>query len=284
VLKSILVPIETSPSTDAQIETAARVAKIFGSRVDGLAPRWLIGPGSFGAEFPGMTATLPMDFSDDEQSERIASAAKAFREGMERNGIKLAATAAADGPSARWLDVTGSGDEAVGEVARLYSISILPRPVANQILPRAPLLETVLFGSGRPVLATPPEVPDRIGETVLIPWNGSTETSRAIQFAMPFLVRAKRVIVLDVEGGHVGGPTSEDLATALKTEGIAAELVPAKSNGQTAGEVILREANNLKADMLLKGAYTRSRLRQLFFGGVTSHIMANASVPVLFAH
>jgi nucleotide-binding universal stress UspA family protein len=35
---------------------------------------------------------------------------------------------------------------------------------------------------------------------------------------------------------------------------------------------------------LVKGAFTRSRLRQLVFGGATSHIMAHAELPVLMAH
>ncbi len=35
---------------------------------------------------------------------------------------------------------------------------------------------------------------------------------------------------------------------------------------------------------LIKGAYTRSRLRQMIFGGATSHILAEAEMPVFMAH
>ncbi len=38
------------------------------------------------------------------------------------------------------------------------------------------------------------------------------------------------------------------------------------------------------ADLLVKGAYTHSRLRQLIFGGATSHILAEAILPVLMVH
>ena len=37
-------------------------------------------------------------------------------------------------------------------------------------------------------------------------------------------------------------------------------------------------------DLLVKGAYTQSRLRQMMFGGATRHILANAALPVLMAH
>ena len=154
----------------------------------------------------------------------------------------------------------------------------------NQILPRAPLLEAVLFGSGRPVLAIPPSVPDTIGEVIIVPWNGSSESARAVHFASTLLRSAKQVLVLNVEGGHYGGPSAGELAEALKLEGVAAEMVDAKVGQDSVGEAILREADRLGADLMLKGAYTRSRLRQMFFGGITSHLMAYSKIPVLFAH
>jgi nucleotide-binding universal stress UspA family protein len=38
------------------------------------------------------------------------------------------------------------------------------------------------------------------------------------------------------------------------------------------------------ADLLIKGAYTQSRLRQMIFGGATSHVLAHARLPVFMAH
>ena len=51
-----------------------------------------------------------------------------------------------------------------------------------------------------------------------------------------------------------------------------------------AQSVILEEAGTRGADLLVKGAYTHSRLRQMFFGGATSHILAEAEIPVLMAN
>ena len=50
------------------------------------------------------------------------------------------------------------------------------------------------------------------------------------------------------------------------------------------GEVILDHAKSLGSDLLVKGAYTQSRFRQMIFGGATRHILANATLPVLMAH
>ena len=53
---------------------------------------------------------------------------------------------------------------------------------------------------------------------------------------------------------------------------------------RNAGETILAKAEELGCDLVVKGAYTQSRLRQMIFGGTTRHILANAKLPVLMAH
>jgi nucleotide-binding universal stress UspA family protein len=55
-------------------------------------------------------------------------------------------------------------------------------------------------------------------------------------------------------------------------------------DGKSTGEAILAAAESLGCDLLIKGAYTQSRLRQMIFGGATQHIMAKANIPVLLAN
>ena len=65
--------------------------------------------------------------------------------------------------------------------------------------------------------------------------------------------------------------------------GVNADAMVAADPSNRPGEVILAEAAALGCDLLVKGAYTQSRLRQMFFGG-TSHILGNTTIPVLMAH
>lgn len=58
----------------------------------------------------------------------------------------------------------------------------------------------------------------------------------------------------------------------------------ARSGGEATGEVILEHAGKLGCDLLVKSAYTQSRLRQMIFGGATRHVLANATLPILMAH
>jgi nucleotide-binding universal stress UspA family protein len=146
------------------------------------------------------------------------------------------------------------------------------------------IFQTVLFESGRPVLIAPPTPPVSLGETIIIAWNGATETARAVAFAMPLLSQAKRVEVLEAEGYRVPGPSAQELAGVLKREGIQAQARTLPVSRFTSGEIFLAEAKALGCDLLIKGAYTQSRLRQMIFGGATSHILRHAEVPVFMAH
>ena len=120
---------------------------------------------------------------------------------------------------------------------------------------------------------------------MLIAWNGSTEQTRAIAFAMPLLQQAERVKVLTILGGAgVPGPSGEQLTRSLQRNGIPATPLTVELDGRSTGETVLATAASQNSDLLIKGAYTQSRLRQLIFGGATRHILANATLPVFMAH
>jgi nucleotide-binding universal stress UspA family protein len=82
----------------------------------------------------------------------------------------------------------------------------------------------------------------------------------------------------------VPGPDGEHVAAHLARNGIRAAAKTLTARGRSAGEAILDEAAAVGADLIVKGAYTHSRLREVIFGGTTRHILAAASVPVLIAH
>jgi nucleotide-binding universal stress UspA family protein len=101
---------------------------------------------------------------------------------------------------------------------------------------------------------------------------------------MPLLSRAASVTVLTVEGWGVPGPRAQDLAAYLVRAGVPATARHIERGGRAPAESILAECTRSGADLLIKGAYTQSRLRQLIFGGATRHVLAQAKLPVILAH
>ncbi|MDR7038643.1 nucleotide-binding universal stress UspA family protein [Methylobacterium sp. BE186] len=287
-MKTLLVPVALHDTLPSVFATATLVARRFGSLIEGVSLRPAL------AEYVPVDMVGGMTWLRDEEADRAEAeeAGEHFIAAMEaaaiprhpRDGLCVPENVAGCGPRYRWRQDVPAGDAFLGQYARLFSATVVGRPGSEDSSPRMATFETALFEGGRPILLAPPLAPASLGEAVLIAWNGSTETARAVAFAMPFLLQAKRILVLSVEGGTVPGPSAEDLAQSLACEGIAASHRALPAGRRTPGETFLTEAKEFGADLLIKGAYTQSRLRQMIFGGPTSHVLAHAELPVLLAH
>jgi nucleotide-binding universal stress UspA family protein len=282
-MKTILVPTEHNAAMASALDAALLLAQKFGSCIEGFALRPAV------ADMVAMDpdAGLTMVAVKENDAEMVRQAEEEFRTFMERHGVKPLAdgtSPAAQSPAWAWRPDAPSGYEFVGSYGRVFDAIVLGRPGEEWQSPSMVTLEAALFESGRPVLIAPPAAPASLASSVLIAWNRSTEQARTTAFAMPLLRLAKRVIILTVEGATVAGPSGAELARSLRMHGVAAEAITATAGKGNAGEVILKKADELGCDLIVKGAYTQSRLRQMIFGGTTRYILANARLPVLMAH
>jgi nucleotide-binding universal stress UspA family protein len=175
-------------------------------------------------------------------------------------------------------------DMKIGSYGRVFDVTVVGRPSSDPRDPRQSTLEAALFESGRPILVAPPEPPKTIGEEVVLAWNASTETARTVGFAMPFLKKARKVTIVSVTTAMSPGPSAELLARALQKHDLDVSVEVITDASLPAGRIILNRAAALGADLLLKGGYTQSRLRQMVFGGTTSLVLAEAEIPVFMAH
>jgi len=278
-MKTLLIPTEDHDTMHAVLETARLFAKRFDSYMEGFAVR--PSAAKFVAMDPVSSLTVPMTKESD--AEAVSQARRLFESFLEAQSVPRAQGDKA-AFSYAWFDAAPDGDEFVGAYGRVFDLSILGRPGSAPQNPRMPPLESALFESGRPVLIVPSSPVRAIGDNILIAWNGSTEQSTTIAFAMPILMRATQVTVATVESAMTPGPSGEQAARHLRMNGIPAVARTIAPGARTPGEAFLAEAKSLGCDLLVKGAYTQSRLRQMIFGGTTRHILANAMLPVLMAH
>ncbi len=263
------------------LEAAVLVARRFDSHVVGLNALTTEYAVVFGGEM-GFAISSEVDRTlEREGQDRRDQARQLFRAVMAEHGIAL--DPAGTGLDAEWREETGRQNAVVGALGRVFDLTIVEHPGRLASLAEA-TLEDALFESGRPVLMAPRAVPKTLGERILLVWNGSTETARTVGLAMPFLKRAGSVQILSVEGGTTPGPSEEELAASLRRHGIPATARHVEARGHHPGAVLLTEAKEMGADLLIKGAYTQSRLRQMIFGGTTRHIIMEADIPVVLAH
>ena len=267
------------------LETALLAARKFDGRIIGLNALTTEYAVVFGGEM-GFSVSSEVDRTlEREGQDRREQARTLFESFMRRNSITVTTPSAApgEGVSAEWREESGRQNAVVGSLGRVFDLIVVERPAKLASLAEA-TLEDALFESGRPVLMAPPVPPKTIGEHIVIAWNASTETARTVAMAMPYLALARTIQVLSVEGAMQPGPSGEDLAAALRRRGIPATSRLIAAPNRQAGEVFLTEAKAAGCDLLVKGAYTQSRMRQMIFGGATRHIIMEADIPVVLAH
>jgi nucleotide-binding universal stress UspA family protein len=279
-MKTILVPMESHDGMKSVLGTTLLLARRCGSYIEGFPLRF--GISEFVAVDPA--GSIPLESYRQESLEEAAQARRLFESFMQEQNVPRA-SAPVSALSFGWLDEAPEGESFVGSYGRVFDITVLSRPDANTIGLHNRAIESGLFESGRAILLSPPSPPSNIATNIMVHWNCSTEQARATALAMPLLHQAERVTVLTVVGGQgVPGPSAEQLLAHLQRNGINARPMSVPLDGRSTGEAILAAAQSQGCDLLVKGAYTQSRLRQMIFGGATSYILANATLPVLMAH
>jgi nucleotide-binding universal stress UspA family protein len=278
-MKTILVPTEDNSAMRSALETALLVARRCDSYMEGFALRWSV------AEFAAFDPTGGMPLETDRlAAARMEKQARQIFESFMQGHNVPRSTARTDALSFDWLDDAPQSEDFVGSYGRVFDVIVMSRPSGDETFVHNRALYSGLFESGRPILLAPPAPPLQIASNVLIAWNRSTEQARATALAMSLLQKANRVTVLTVIGGtEVPGPSAEQLIYYLQRHGIAVESMSVGLDGKNTGQAILVAAQTLGCDLLIKGAYTQSRLRQMIFGGATRHVLENADIPVLLA-
>ena len=234
----------------------------------------------------GEGITLPGDYlaEFEEEGRQQAEAARLkYLELLEARDIPFGGLDVS-GFRAGWTEMVGSGPEGVGEYARLFDLVILGRSVEDSAVDWKTTAEAVMFDSGRPLLIVSDEIPATIGRKILLAWNGSTETARTLTGAMSILTDIDEVLVVTVEGAMVSGPAGEDVCRHLNASGISSTARTIDRGTSSVGQALLEAADQFSADLIIKGAFTHSRLRQLIFGGPTSELLSASTLPILLSH
>jgi nucleotide-binding universal stress UspA family protein len=284
-VRKILVPLSGNPAEAVVLGTALTVARNFGAQVVGLFVR------------PDATEALPY-LGDGVSGQVIEDLLSAAREGSDAASTRartMFADAAAKAnvalakesrdvtlPSARFLDVTGHRDDVVAAQSRLSDIVVFGE--GNVGVAGGSTLEAAMMSAGRPVLIAPKACAINIGGVVAIGWDESPVAAHAATAAIPFLGKAKKVVILSIGKKALEPEPANMLADYLALHGIEAEEHLVDAQGRAIGSVLLEEAEKLGADLLVVGGYGHSRLREFIVGGATQHIRSHATIPVLMAH
>lgn len=286
-IRNILAPMPYTGVGETALKAALGLAKTFKSHVNALHVS--MDPN---APIPYVAGPMPTELlvqiseNAEEHSRKLAASVReVFEKTCKDGGVKITDKVDDGAVTASWNEDVGSFDYRYGLEGRLYDLSVVAQPDSDDKENTTDVLEGLLFHSARPVLMVPSTGLGNLGGKAVIAWNGSSESTRALWGAMPILSKAEAVVILTVgDEDDLDGPDGHTLARSLEFRGVKADIVETRGDDQSDGEAVLDAVKDLEADLLVMGAYSHSRLRELIWGGVTQEVIEGAKIPVLMNH
>jgi nucleotide-binding universal stress UspA family protein len=288
-MKSFLIPIGGSTTDGALFATAVAAARPFSSHLNFLHVH--VGPGQAAANTPHMEFAMGPALSnalrdlDAEAKARSAVAAQHFREFCARSMVEICDVPdQGKGVTASWQEEDGHALRRILFHARHNDLVVVGRAKTANGLP-ADFLEELLLGCGRPVLiASSARAPAPTG-TIMVCWKETAEAARAVNAAMPFLIHARRVVIVSVaETGENLAEAVGEVTRQLAWNGVRSEVRTLAANGAAIPGLLSSAAQDCNADLMVLGAYGRSRMREILFGSCTQSVIQNADMSVLLTH
>ncbi|SFI28839.1 universal stress protein [Jannaschia pohangensis] len=213
------------------------------------------------------------------QREEAEAVEGIFRSVTERRGVK-----------AEWrevhADATASADRMV-DSARAVDLVLMGQPDdAYDKEEQKFALDRVIRDGGRPVLVIPEGgLGASVGARVVMGHAGTRESARAAFDMLPLLQPGAEIHLVHVgdEKDEMRDTAMTELSAALSRHGHKVTMTHRAPHGKSVSEVLLREAGELGADMIVSGAYGHSRTYAFFLGATTGRLIREAKVPVLFS-
>jgi nucleotide-binding universal stress UspA family protein len=291
-IKRILVPLPDSIDHAVETDMALSAAKALEAHVEALyitqpppPPRVRMTAGELA--YTARTATAPqLDWYSEERERIERDASERFAHACAVNGIRLLAANEEPGvlPAASWRKTEGPYVDTA--VARAAAFDLMVAASAAVMKSLKDIAEQSLLRTRRPVLLAPSHLKDGLSNTAMIAWDESPECWHAVSAAVPFLRLAKsvQVVSIDREASQRSASQAEVL-TYLRCHGIPATARVVAPHVRSVGDALLATAGEDDVGLLVMGAYSHSRLRELLLGGATRTILQNAAArPVLLAH
>ncbi|MDR3514569.1 MAG: universal stress protein [Azospirillaceae bacterium] len=183
-----------------------------------------------------------------------------------------------------WHLVEGDPDAVLVRFGQVADLVVIGGAEADQTSRVPAAAEAALFGTARGVLLVPSGTVLDLAKPMIVAWNGSIEATRALAAALPLLRLAPRVIVFAAGPSLPASAPVDRVAAYLERHGVVAESVHHDSEGSNVANELLQLATGVGAGLVVLGAFTHGRMRQMLLGGVTRNMLANVSIPILMAH
>ena len=271
--KTILTYCDAEGRSDARLAAAIAVARYFDAHLSVLGM--------------GYEADMPVYAMGDVVGPAIVEIADQARELSEARAKAAQDAIAVGGVLGDAQPQTcsyGALARKIGKHARFCDLAVLSRPYGDGVPSTAEsAMDGVLLDGDAPVLICPDDMDGFDPRTVLIAWNNSREALRAVRRAMPVLERAEKIEIALFDPAPEDLGAAEQLAAMLSRQGLSVEIGEHVRGAGPISASIAAHAREMGADLLVMGAYGKSRFREYVLGGVTRDLLTAPPIPILLA-
>jgi nucleotide-binding universal stress UspA family protein len=210
-----------------------------------------------------------------EQAEEASRAQTAFAEWAAGKGVG----------SSAWHVGRGDVLDVLGAAANWHDAVVLERESDAPWTTLSAIAQTLLRVDV-PCVIVPAGIEVARTARIAVAWNGSTESVRALHAALPLLQRAADVVLIgnrcrdSLAGASFGA--APNIVEYLAAKGLQATCIGIDADGT--GAAILDAASRARADLLVMGAYGRTRVGEWLLGGVSRHVLQHATIPLFMRH
>jgi nucleotide-binding universal stress UspA family protein len=257
--KDIIVYLDASDLNEPRVETAIKIAK------------------QHSAKLIGVDISTAAAFEGDKR-ERAEAIQDTFEKMVRRAGLEAECRVAGR-----------SAETALELFSHCADLIVSSQPHTDSAhLAAATVPKDVLLTAGVPMLILPVgwEAKETIGRSILLAWNFSRESTRALHDSMPMLARAERVTLFVFDAGF--DPHSSevlDVVAHLRRHGIKVTVEGWRDTGEVdAIDAMFASLDREETDLIVAGAYGHSPLWESLFGGVSEELLHNITMPVVMSH
>ncbi|TAL03253.1 MAG: universal stress protein [Rhodospirillaceae bacterium] len=284
-IKHILVPLTGAGHENHVPLCALRVAQRLNAHVMAMDtvgdPEVYIDPAGVGMS-PAYYGEI-QEALDKAQAQKRARARKAFDEAVAITKVPIVDKPTCGGPSTYWITGSKNENATVAAMGRLTDLVVVNRPGANDGFAERESLEDAVFAAHRPALVVPHGITE-ISKDAAIAWNGSPEAANAVERALELLEPGSKITIIQVGEIQSGGTPVSELVDYLGWHCFQSEVCQIADQPKATARLILHAAKKAGVGLLIMGAYTHSRLREMILGGVTDQMLKTTDIPVLMVH
>jgi nucleotide-binding universal stress UspA family protein len=277
MIKDIIVHLEHKITRDPARDFAISIAETFDSHIAGVAF----------ANTPDFAGYLVMEMPPDIVARMIAESEKVALAAIER--FDAAARRSLVSAEHRLLKTIGAPAPVIlATLARRFDLSVLMQSEPDGV-DNDDMIEAALFESGRPLVVVPYIQKDGLKlDHVVCCWDGSRAAARAINDAMPLLVKAGAVDLLIVLNEKTSSAPNvirgAEIANHLARHDVKVEIATIPAADIDVTSAILSYVADCSGTLIVMGGYGHTKLREFILGGVTRDVLKSMTVPVFVSH